>query len=203
MRRGSKRPAGMAGRVGERSGRPQGMGELLGSVERIAGEELPGARQKIARARGLKALYDAWKEASATEPAARHVTGLHLDPEGALLTVYVDAPVWCQELRMSGEVLRARLGFRGVRAERIRFKVSDGRYTRAANPFLTPRPEPGTPRARRQPTVPLSPAERARAEAAASHIVDPGLREAVLRAAEASLEWKKTQREQNGPNTAV
>jgi hypothetical protein len=134
-------------------------------------------------------VHQAWQTV-AGPTVVGHTTGAHL--RAAELVVYVDSPVWATELSALREhyreALNASLGEDLVTT--VRFSVS--RKVDASARLVHAESE------REQEekvdvvsSVRLSAQERAQVEASASVIVDEELREAVVRATVADLEWKK------------
>jgi hypothetical protein len=127
----------------------------------------------------------------------RHTMGVALR-DGTLL-VYVDSPVWANELSVMAEQYRQRLnevlGKELVRA--IRFTVSRKvgeekrriAHEEAVEAFYEPDETP---------SAPLSDQERAQVEHVAAEIDDEELRETVIKAITGHLERKKGTQLQNG-----
>lgn len=120
----------------------------------------------------------------------KHTTGAHV--RGTELVIFVDNAVWATELQaMSQQYLDAITRAVGkVPVSRIVFTVSrrvaeEHKLAAAAEQLE------GFYAEDKVDSVPLSEVERAQVEASASRIPDPALREAVLRATIADLEWKK------------
>lgn len=120
----------------------------------------------------------------------KHTTGAYV--RGSELVIFVDSSVWATELQaMSQQYLDAIKRTVGkVPVSRIVFTVSrkvaeEHKLAAAAKDLEDFYAED------RVASVPLSEVERAQVEASASRIPDPSLREAVLRATIADLEWKK------------
>lgn len=134
-------------------------------------------------------VMNAWS-AVAGHGVLTHTAGAHLrDGE---LVIYVDSPVWATELSALSENYRTavneKLGKEMVRA--VRFSVS----RKVAQQRSERDQENETRAAYREddvPSVPLTGNERAQVEASVAAISDPELRQAVLRATVADLEWKK------------
>lgn len=132
---------------------------------------------------------NAWSKV-AGETVLSHTTGAHLR-EGELF-IYVDSPAWATELSALSEKYREaieqEIGQGRVRA--VRFSVSVRADKEKAFRRLEEQVEefyrPDT-----TPAVPLTEQERAQVEASAAVIPDKELREAVVRATVADLEWKK------------
>ena len=176
-----------------RSGKQTHLGDALGKV-------LGKMDRKSAGAYAAVRVRAAW-EAVAGAMVAGHTTGAHLrDGE---LVVYVDGPVWANELAAMSETYRTRLnselGQELVRS--VRFSVS--RKVEAERQVAVAEDESGRfydeddvdP-------IPLTEAERTRVEESVSGIADTGLREAVLRATVKDLEWKKGLADRSGRETA-
>lgn len=131
----------------------------------------------------------AWQR-TAGDTVLAHTTGAHLR-EGEVV-VYVDSPAWATELSALSEryreALETELGEKSVSA--VRFSVSnrvdrkreEERLDEEADRFYEP--DPAEPMA-------LTASERAQVEASAAVIPDKDLREVVIKATIADLEWKK------------
>ena len=147
-------------------------------MERIGGEvERSLARSGGgARALALTEITSVWPRAVG-DAVARQAWPLRIGRDGTL-HVAASSATWAFELdRLSGEILEKLAGLlEGDPPAAVRFRVG-------------PVPEPGaahpTPAAR--PLTEVSPEISAEADAAASEIEDPKLRELVARAARASL----------------
>lgn len=133
-------------------------------------------------------VAEAW-ESVAGPSAGSHTTGAYI--RGKELVVQVDSPVWATELSALADLYRQEinkhLGKEVV--ESIRFSVS----RKAAEPReRRDSAESDEPDAvDKVESVPLTEAERSQVEASAAAIKDEELRETVLRATIADLEWKK------------
>lgn len=119
-----------------------------------------------------------------------HTTGAHL--RGNELVVFVDSGLWATELSaLSGRYLEAlaeKLGPNLVRS--VRFSVS----RKVAEEFRIGQQEEAALAERTRDVVqpvPLSESERSQVEASVAAIPGESLRQAVLRATIADLEWKK------------
>jgi hypothetical protein len=136
---------------------------------------------------GLEAVR-AWREVAGAEVSAHAVGSALRDRE---LVVFVDSPVWAQELAaLSGiyvERVNAALGKEMVGS--IRFAVS-----RKAEQALREEPAPDDAKEPRVVPVPLSDLERRQLDQMTGTIHDERLREAVLGAATLHLEWQKGMR---------
>lgn len=131
----------------------------------------------------------AWEEVAGPK-VLEHTTGAHFrDGE---LVVYVDSPAWATELSALSESYReAMTAETGEEVARgVRFAVSN-RVER----FRRHTAEEEERERHYQPdmteSVPLTEQERAQVEASAAAITDDELREAVVKATVADLEWKK------------
>lgn len=118
-----------------------------------------------------------------------HTVGAHL--KAGTLIVYVDSPVWATELSALSEgyrtALNTEIGEELVKT--VRFSVSrkvDESFRRALLEELEQKEHK-----RADVSVELTPQERAEIEEAASVVADGELRDAVIRAQVADLEWKK------------
>lgn len=145
------------------------------------------------------AVLPAWEKVAGPS-VTKHTARAHLrDGE---LVVYVDSPVWATELSaLSGpyrEAMNQELGRNAVRT--VRFAVSrkvemDRVVTEhEANTEEFYKPDTTVP-------VPLTAAERAQVEESAAHIPDKELREAVVKATVAGMEWRKGRKDQKSPHT--
>lgn len=133
----------------------------------------------------------AWEKVAGPAVAA-HTTNEHM--RNGELVVFVDSPVWATELSaLAGpyrDALNEELGRKAVRS--VRFAVSrkvENQHRITADEHATEEfylPDPTEP-------VPLSDVERAQVEASAEGIPDERLREAVIRATVAGMEWRKGQ----------
>lgn len=153
------------------------LGDLLGGLDR-SGTML------------LQVKVEAAWNAVAGPTVSSHTTGAHL--RSGQLVVSVDSAIWATELSaLSGHYVKAlneELGKGVVRS--IRFTVSpalqreqqEQREVSEHDAFYTE--DVVDP-------VPLAPDELAQVEASVAAIEDDGLRQAVLRATVADLEWKK------------
>jgi hypothetical protein len=157
------------------------------------GNALAGLAAKLDRKSGgalIQAQVSrAWQSVAGPSVNA-HTTGAHMrDKE---LVVYVDSPLWAAELSaLAGPYVTAlnkEIGHDAVRA--VRFSVS----RRVQQEQAVRSDEEAAERAYREddvPSVPLTQAELDQVEASAAGIADDELREAVVRATVADLEWKK------------
>ncbi|MDZ4168399.1 MAG: DUF721 domain-containing protein [Coriobacteriia bacterium] len=137
-------------------------------------------------------INEAW-EKTAGPTVAEHTARVHL--RSGELVVHVDSNVWASELSaLAGPYakrLNEELGKELVRT--IRFTVSRAVRERVRqegveeekDTYYQPAPELAQP---------LSLNERAQVEASAGVIEDPQLREAVVKATVASMEWQKGQK---------
>lgn len=157
------------------------------------GRELSKLASKLDR-KGSGALLQvkvnrAWS-AVAGESVAAHTAGSHLRDKQ--LIVYVDSPVWATELSALSEHYRVamneEIGEEAVKE--VRFTVSRQVAEKRREEQIQAEDEEFYGPDRTE-AVPLSPQERAQVEASAAGIADEELREAVVRATVADLEWKK------------
>jgi len=163
-------------------GKGVGLGDSIESLMRRLDRKNKGAylQTKVARA---------WTE-MAGETVLAHTTGAHL--RGKELVIFVDSPIWATELSaLSGEYqrrLNETLGKEAVTSVRftVSRKVGEERRFEALQQAAEEAAEKD-----RVDSVPLTESERAQVEASASAIEDEALREAVVRATVADLEWKK------------
>ena len=157
------------------------------------GDELSKLTTRLDRKSGgayLQATVSrAWAKVAGDSVVA-HTTGAHLR-EGELL-VYVDSPVWATELSALSEPYRVALneeiGEQAVRT--VRFSVSR-KVQFKVEEDLNEREAAKERESDKVPSIPLSKQEKEQIEASASSIPDLELREAVVRATIADLEWKK------------
>lgn len=165
-----------------RKGRQTGIGQALNGLVRKLDKGTGGAyRQSSAK--------QAWVR-TAGPSVLSHTTGAHL--RGNELVVFVDSGVWATELTaLAGhylESLNEDLGKGSVAS--IRFTVS----RKVAEELRIERIERLVEEDRavdKVDSVELTETERAQVESSVAGIADPELREAVLRATVADLEWKK------------
>ncbi len=165
-----------------RKGRTVGLGASIESLVRKLDRRSGGAYLQT-RAAQL------WIETAGPGVAA-HTTGAHLK-EGEMV-VYVDSPIWATELSALAEEYRKKIneqmGQDAVRSMRFSVSRKVGEQRRIE---LAERQAEEAAGGDRFDSIPLSVEERAQVEASASVIEDEGLREAVIRATVADLEWKK------------
>jgi len=119
-----------------------------------------------------------------------HTTGAHI--RRGELVIYVDSPLWATELSALSEKYREAIeektGKGLVRS--VRFSVS--RKVEMNRELMRVEEETSNHYMRDNvDSVPLTEAERRQVESSAAEIPDEELREAVLRATVADLEWKK------------
>ena len=141
----------------------------------------------------------AWYEVAGRDAAA-HARGFALR-EGELL-VFVDSPAWANDLAMMSEHYRAAintvLGKETVST--MRFAVSRKAVAETDEEAdAAPAREPG-PKTEK---VPATPTEVAQVRQMAAVVRDEELREAVIAAAIAHLEWRKGTEGRNEAETAV
>ena len=157
------------------------------------GDELTRIMRRIDRSgKGLLQVRvaEAW-ETVAGPSAAAHTTGAHV--RGGELMVYVDSPVWATELSALAALYRQEINkYLGQEVvETVRFSVSRKAAEKTAqSPKGVDRGE-GDEADPRVASIPLSQGERRQVEASVAAIKDEALRETVLRATIADLEWKK------------
>jgi len=158
---------------------------LQGALERLA-ERLD---RKSGGRFAQEAIIDAWRHVAGDSVCA-HTTGTHLrDGE---LVIFVDSPVWATELSaLAGpyrEALNAAVGQELVST--IRFSVSrkvNAERTRVEAERAADEEQSED----KVPSIALTDQERDQVEASAAVIEDEELREAVIRATVADLQWKK------------
>jgi len=163
-------------------GKGQSLGDSLDSLMRRLNRKTSGAYVQTR-------IAGAWAQIAGPS-ALSHTTGAHL--RAGEMVVYVDSSIWATELSALAEEYRSRinqeLGNETVRSMRftVSKKVSEQRgFEKAAK-----QAEEAEERDRVE-SVPLTAEERAQIEASTAGIEDDDLREAVLRATIADLEWKK------------
>jgi len=159
--------------------------DLATSLERILGRLDRKSGGGLLQTRAARAWYSI-----AGESASSHTTGAHIR-EGELV-VYVDSPAWATELSALAEEYRTRinteLGKEEVRAMRfvVSRKVGEQRKVEFAEEekaafYVEDVVD----------SIPLTASERAQVEASAAQIADDEVRNAVIAATVADLEWKK------------
>lgn len=165
-----------------RKGRQVGLGDALGSLEKRLDRKSGGAYSQVR-------VANAWSKVAGPSVAI-HTTDAHLR-EGELV-IHVDSQAWATELSaLSGpyrEAIQEEMG--EIPVTSIRFTVSRRVHARQelqraeedTEEFY--RPDETTP-------IPLSEHERRQVEESTAVIKDESLREAVIRATIADLEWKK------------
>lgn len=168
-----------------RTGRQMDLAAALGALTRGFDRKSHGQYLQVR-------VAAAW-EKIAGKAVAAHTAQVHIR-DGELL-VYVDSPVWATELSaLAGPYqisMNEELGQKTVRS--VRFTVS----RRVENQqHIKAREEEAVEFYSADPTVPvpLSEVERAQVEASAASIPDEQLREAVVKATVAGMEWRKGQR---------
>lgn len=140
---------------------------------------------KLSQSKAIRA----WEKV-AGERVLAHTTGAHLR-QGELV-IFVDSPAWATELSALSERYREAMAeelgenlARGVRfsvSSRVERVRQEERDEEEGERFYQPDHEEA---------IELSPEERAQVEASAAVIPDEELREAVVRATVADLQWKK------------
>jgi hypothetical protein len=166
----------------KRSGKQADLNTALTKLVAKLDRANQGAYQQVMASR-------AW-EAVAGEATLAHSTGAHLR-EGEMV-ILVDSPLWATELSSLAEqyrqALNREIGKESVRA--VRFTVSrkvqerqrwEAAETEIESFYTEDKVDP----------VPLTEEELRQVESSTSAIEDDGLREAVLRATIADLQWKK------------
>ena len=186
-----------------REGEVQGLAAFVTQERRrLFDDASPERRAHLRAAERRAAVFRAWNEVVAGTREGGHVTGLHFLPESNELVVYLDAASWTQEMTMLREIIRARMAARGADVAALQFRTSRAGYQSNADraratgtgpasarpAAIAPRPRPAP-----APRAPLSPAEDAALDRGVSPIADERLREALLKAEKANLEWKKGQ----------
>ncbi|MDP2181786.1 MAG: DUF721 domain-containing protein [Actinomycetota bacterium] len=156
------------------------LGRALGSFLRRA---VKGGRLAAAR------VASAWPQACGPQ-IAEHTAGIFI--RGRELVVYVDSPIWANELAAMSEHLRVAVN--SVLGEElvssIRFTVSRKVVEEATLAAAATDKEALYNKDKVDP-VPVTEAERAQIEREASVIGDEGLREAAINAQVRDYEWKK------------
>jgi len=155
--------------------------ELDRLSKRLSGSGGAGLKQVL--------VHKAWS-AVAGPSVLEHTTGAHL--RASELIVYVDSPLWATELSALAEHYRqavnTELGEDLVTG--VRFSVSK-KVEESARLVRVEAEDTSEKVSAQVPSIPLSAQERAQVEASAAVIEDEQLREAVIRATVADLEWKK------------
>lgn len=137
-------------------------------------------------------VADAWQHVVG-RTVAEHTTDVFL--RAGELVVHVDSNVWASELSsLTGPyitALNAELGrdlvtsIRFTVSRKVRQRQLEEQAREERDALYAPNPSAA---------IPLTPAERAQVEASAASIDDEELREAVVKATIASMEWRKGQR---------
>jgi len=163
-------------------GKGGSLGDSLDSLMRRLNRKTNGAYVQTR-------IAGAWAEIAGPSVLS-HTTGAHL--RAGEMIVYVDSPVWATELSALAEEYRTRvnahLGNEAVRS--VRFTVSK-RVGEQRGFEIAAREALEEDSRDKVDSIPLSAEERAQVEASTAAIEDDELREAVLRATVADLEWKK------------
>ena len=166
----------------KRKGHQVSLGPALGSMLGRLDRKNAGA---YANARAILA----W-DRCAGDTIARHTTGAHL--RDGVLVIYVDSNAYATQYAAMAEQFRSRvneeLGEELVVG--LRFTVS----RKVADEHKIMESETASEDFYRRddsPSIPLSELELAQVESSVAEIPDADLREAVLRATVADLEWKK------------
>jgi len=171
--------------------------------QRYLNEGLDGLIKRLDRKSGgsyfQMRVAQAWDQVAGPSVAA-HTTGTHLR-EGEMV-VHVDSPIWATELSALSERYRVEvnsfLGQEAVKA--VRFTVS--RKVERVRALETQERETDEfYDADKVESVKLSPTELRQVEESASTIPDKELREVVIRATVADLEWKKGLARHSGRET--
>lgn len=158
------------------------LGDVLAEIGARLDKRSKGA---LSQSRVVKA----WDKVAGPK-VLEHTTGAHFrDGE---IVIYVDSPAWATELSALSESYReamtTELGEEMARG--VRFAVSN-RVERTRDYAAREEERERHYRPDTTPPMPLTAAERAQVEASAAAITDDELREAVVRATVADLEWKK------------
>lgn len=175
-------------RTGKQTGLSDALASLVGRLDRRAGGGLVQVR-----------AAEAWKRVAGVS-VTEHTDTVVLK-EGQLL-VETDSALWATELSALSELYREamnrELGEEAIRS--VRFSVS--RHVAAKREAKRAEEEVTSERSVDcVPSVDLSPEERAQVEHSVAGIPDKELREAVLRATVADLEWKKGIAARKAPQT--
>ena len=159
-------------------GKSVDLSKLLERITKQLGSSDPMA------ARNIKVAMT-W-DAVAGEMVASHTADAHLR-QGEFI-VYVDSPVWAHDLSSMSELYRNELNaaFGKEIVKSVRFEVSRRPHRKRVE--LAQDNQPDTPRID---PVPLSEMELQMVEESTSVIPDDKLRQSILRATIAHLEWEK------------
>ncbi len=124
----------------------------------------------------------------AGELVASHTADAHLR-QGEFI-VYVDSPAWANDLSAMSEMYRIALNeaFGREIVKSVRFEVSNREFRNRSVDAVPGSITGGEPHVD---PVPLSEIEMEYVKESVSHVKDPELREALLKATVADLEWKK------------
>lgn len=176
-----------------RRGTSIGIGDALGRLLRRL-DRKDGGGYSTAR------VSAAW-ERIAGDVMREHTTGTHL--RDGTLVVYVDGPVWANELQAMSEsyrqALNTEMGEELVRS--VRFTVSR-KVAQERALLVAEQAHEDFYRADHVEPVPLDELETEQARTAASSIEDPELREALMRAMVKDREWKKGLSDRNAAQGA-
>lgn len=188
----------MARRDEQRSGESHSLADFLPAERRRIMDGASKARQEQMRAaEATREVYRAWNEVCANTREGSHVTGLHYVPESNELIVYADGSSWVGELTMMREIIRARMYRCGADVSNIKVLLSRGDH-RPARPNRTASDRAAKKRKTVSNAHRLSAAEEAALDEEVSPIEDDRLRQALKSAMKASLEYKVSNRNQNG-----
>lgn len=176
-----------------RQGKTEGLGALASSLRNTiyAGTDETG-RARFRAAERRQQVYAAWNQVCGGTREGEHVTGLFYVPDANELVVYTDGAAWTQELTMLREIIRARMETAGAAVNALVIKTS-----REGHGRTVPSPSAAVSRAAAKPgkpvppRAPLSEDESARVARACEEVPDTKLKQALIRAMTASLEWKK------------
>lgn len=173
-----------------RQGKTEGLGALASSLRNtIYAHADDAGRARFRAAERRQQVYAAWNQVCGGTREGQHVTGLYFVPDANELVVYTDGAAWTQELTMLREIIRARMETAGAAVDALVIKTSREGHRRTA-------PVPvGAARAAAQKAAPphaaLNEAEQAQVARACDGVDDAKLKQALIRAMTASLEWKK------------
>jgi hypothetical protein len=163
----------------------------LRTTERMStlAESVFGRLDRSGEGRERARAVTAWRHVAGAEVFA-HARGFAL--RGTELLVFVDSPIWANELSMLSEQYRSavneRIGKEAVGS--IRFAVSN-RVAREASVDEEDRAAEAARTHDRVEPVPITPTERGQLERMAASVKNEKLRETVVAAATAHLQWQK------------
>ena len=173
-------------------------GFISGERARLFDDASPERREQLRAAERRGAVFSAFNAVVRNTREGGHVTGLHYVPEQNELVAYVDTPAWTQELTMLREIVRARMAAAGADVSAVTFRTSREGYRSNLQRAAAAAGGTGARPARREPKsvpprAPLAPEQEAELAREVAPIEDAALRQALMGAMRASLEWKMGQ----------